>query len=442
MITMYDIIHNKREGKELSKDEIDFFVNGYVKDEIPDYQASALLMAIYFKGLSKKETFLLTDAMRCSGDIVDLSSIPGVKVDKHSTGGVGDKTTLIVGPLAASCGISVAKMSGRGLGFTGGTIDKLEAIPGFKTSITSQDFIKTVKTIGMSVIGQTAHIAPADKKLYALRDVTATVENIGLISGSIMSKKLAAGSDAIVLDVKCGSGAFMKDFESALILAEYMVEIGCNAGKKTAALITDMNQPLGYAVGNALEVKEAIEVLKNNGPKDLTELSLQLAAHMVYLGEKAATIEEAYQMVRNHLENGAALDKFSQFVKAQGGNNNVIDDYSILPAASFKLPVKAFQDGFIEKIHAESIGKAALLTGAGRKKKEDYIDLSAGIILNKKIGEKVSKGDILAEIHGNNLDSINEAEMIVKDAYSISHIKPMVEKLVKALVTINNVKIY
>ncbi len=439
---MYDIILKKREGKELTKKEIEFFIDGYTRNEIPDYQAAALLMAIYFKGLTKKETFILTDAMRNSGDNVDLTSIAGIKVDKHSTGGVGDKTTLIVGPLAASCGVPIAKMSGRGLGFTGGTIDKLEAIPGFKTVMKQQEFIDTVNTIGIAVIGQTAHIAPADKKLYALRDVTATIDNMGLISGSIMSKKLASGSDAIVLDVKCGSGAFMKDFDSARRLADYMVEIGHSAGKKTAAFITDMDQPLGRAVGNAIEVKEAIDVLKGEGPDDITDLSLKLAAYMVFLGGKSNTYNEGICMVQKNLKNYKALEKFVEFVEAQGGNKRIIEDVNILPQADHKVEISAKNEGYIKKIRADSIGRAAMILGAGRQKKEDDIDLSAGILLHKKIGDNVTKGEIIAEVHGNEDNGIKEVLEMVRDAYKICKDKPKKTKLIKALITSENEKIY
>ncbi|MCG8481978.1 MAG: pyrimidine-nucleoside phosphorylase [Clostridia bacterium] len=440
-MTMYDIIYKKREGGMLTKEEITFFVNGYTKGDIPDYQASALLMAIHFKGLSKEETFLLTDAMVRSGDRIDLSSIKGVKVDKHSTGGVGDKTTLIVGPLAASCGVPIAKMSGRGLGFTGGTIDKLESIPGFRTSMAPNEFTDHVNKTGIAIIGQTAHVAPADKKLYALRDVTATVDNMGLISGSIMSKKLAAGSDAIVLDVKCGSGAFMKDLDQALELARYMVEIGYSAGKKTAAFITDMDQPLGCAVGNALEVKEAIEVLKGNGPKDITELSIEIAAYMVLLGGLADTHEEAVSLVTSQLKNLKGLEKFQQFVVAQGGNGQITEDLSLLPSANI-YEVISGEEGYVEKIKTDDIGKAALALGAGRQKKSDAIDLSAGIVLKKKIGDTVAKGEVMAHIHCNHETKISEAENIVKNAYSVNKKIKKDQLLIKALITKENVKKY
>lgn len=441
-MNVYDILYKKRDGKELSKEEIYFFIEAFTKGDVPDYQASALLMAIFFKGLSKKETFMFTDAMRFSGDNVDLSSINGIKVDKHSTGGVGDKTTLIVGPLAASCGVPIAKMSGRGLGFTGGTVDKLESIPGFQTTVKSQDFIDIVNTVGIAVIGQTAHIAPADKKLYALRDVTATVENMGLISSSIMSKKLAAGSDAILLDVKCGSGAFMKDIDSALEIAEYMVEIGCQAEKETAAFITDMDQPLGAAVGNALEVQEAIDVLKCEGPEDITELSLNLSAYMVLLSKKANSFEEAYDRVKDHLTSLKGLEKFREFITGQGGDPKIVDNYKLLPTAKEKIDVYALESGFVEHIQASHIGKAALAVGAGRLEKDDSIDLSTGVVLHKKVGYSVRQGELVAQIHGNDLEKMKEAKKIIETSYKISNNRPSVPKLIKALVTNKNVKKY
>ena len=333
-MNMIDIIQKKKEGKSLSREEIKWFIDGYVAGDIPDYQASALLMAIYFRGLNKEETFQLTEAMRYSGDTIDLSPISGIKVDKHSTGGVGDKTTLVVAPLASACGVPIAKMSGRGLGFTGGTVDKMESIPGFRTALAPQEFLDQVNHVGMAVIGQTAHITPADKKLYALRDVTATVDNFGLIASSIMSKKLAAGSDAIVLDVKCGDGAFMENKEDAVKLAELMVEIGNNAGRRTVAAITEMGQPLGKAVGNSLEVIEAIETLKGKGPDDITQLALRLSGIMVYLGGKASSPEAGLKMTEAALADGRGLAKLRAFIEAQGGNPQVVDDYSLFPEHS------------------------------------------------------------------------------------------------------------
>ena len=358
MFNMSDIIYKKREGGELSREEIQFFITDYVVGRIPDYQASALLMAIFFRGLSRRETFELTDAMRYSGDTVDLSSIPGIKVDKHSTGGVGDKTTLIVAPLASACGVPIAKMSGRGLGFTGGTVDKMESIPGFRTSLEPEAFLAQVRKIGMAVIGQTAHITPADKKLYALRDVTATVDNFGLIASSIMSKKLAAGSDAIVLDVKVGDGAFMENEQDAETLANLMVDIGDDAGRRTVAAITEMGQPLGCAVGNSLEVIEAIETLKGKGPEDITELAERLAGIMVYLGGKAATPEAGHAMAAEALASGKGLAQFRKFVQAQGGDPAVVDEYTLFPQAAHHLELLAETDGYVQKIAARTIGLA------------------------------------------------------------------------------------
>jgi pyrimidine-nucleoside phosphorylase len=433
-MSMYDLILKKRNGAALSKEEIDTFISEYSTGKIPDYQASALLMAIYFRGLTKEETFFLTDAMKNSGEVADLSKIKGIKVDKHSTGGVGDKTTLIVGPLAASCGVPIAKMSGRGLGFTGGTVDKMEAIPGFRTALEPEEFMELVNKIGLSVIGQSAHIAVADKKLYALRDVTATVDSIGLITSSIMSKKLASGSDAIVLDVKCGNGAFMEKLEDAEELSRWMVDIGKAAGKKTVAFITDMSQPLGLAVGNSLEVIEAIETLKNKGPEDITELSLRLSAYMVYLGGKANTPEEAYKLVNEKLTNGEGLKKLSQFIVGQGGNPEVINDYTLLPGALHTKEIKSIDSGYIASIDARSIGNASLHSGAGRETKDDIIDLGAGIVLNKKVGNSVKKDDILATLYSNDKAKLEKASKIAKDAFVISKDKPELPKLIKEII--------
>ncbi|MDO4395877.1 MAG: pyrimidine-nucleoside phosphorylase [Clostridia bacterium] len=430
-MNIVDIITKKRDGGKLSKEEIEFFVEGYTKGEIPDYQASALLMAIYFQKMDKEETFQLTDVMRRSGDTIDLTAIDGIKVDKHSTGGVGDKTTLIVAPLAAACGVPIAKMSGRGLGFTGGTVDKMESIPGFRTAMEPEEFIAQVNDIGMAVIGQTGHIAPADKKIYALRDVTGTVENLSLISSSIMSKKLAAGSDAIVLDVKCGDGAFMKTPEDASALGKTMCEIGQAAGKKTVALITDMNQPLGKAVGNSLEVIEAIETLKGQGPADITELSLRLAGTMIYVGGKASSVEEGDAMAKDALESGRGLDKLRQFIAAQGGNPQVVDDYSLFGPAKLSLDIVSDSYGFVQKIKAESIGLASQHTGAGRLRKEDPVDLSAGIYLHKKVGDRVAAGDVLATVYGNDQDKLAIGAAEAMRAFVIGDDAPEKEALVK-----------
>lgn len=416
---MVDLISKKRHNMELTTAEIEWIINGYTNKEIPDYQMSALLMAIVFNDMTKAERLALTQAMVNSGDVVDLSAIEGVKVDKHSTGGVGDKTSLILGPLVASMGVPVAKMSGRGLGHTGGTLDKLESISGMKIEIEMDQFIQQVNDIKLAIIGQTGNLAPADKYLYALRDVTGTVESIPLIASSIMSKKIAAGADAIVLDVKFGAGAFMKTLDDAKELATAMVEIGRDAGRETVAFLTDMNQPLGFAIGNALEVKEAIETLSGNGPKDLEELVLQLASHMVVLAKKAANTEQAYAQLKEKLQNGEALQKFKEFVAAQGGDTSQIENPELLPTASSVIPVTATEAGYVEKIDALSIGIAAMKLGAGRATKEDTIDMGVGVVLNKKVGEAINQGDVLAYVHTNQADS-QEAIEYIKKAYEIS----------------------
>ena len=387
-------------------------------------------MAVYFQGMTKEETVSLTKIMRDSGDVADLSQIKGIKVDKHSTGGVGDKTTLIVGPAAAACGVPIAKMSGRGLGFTGGTVDKLEAIPGYRTSLDRDEFTKQVNEVGISLIGQTGSIAPADKKIYALRDVTATVENMSLITSSIMSKKLASGSDAIVLDVKCGRGAFMKDEESAAELASLMVEIGKASGKKTMALITDMDQPLGKAVGNTLEVIEAIDTLKSKGPEDITELSIELAAMMIFAGEKAPDLETAREMAADAIRSGAALDKLRNLISAQGGDPRVVDDYSLLPQSDGVYEVISDEEGYIEQIDAMTIGVASQHTGAGRAKKEDSIDPGAGIVLEVKTGDKVNKGDRLALIYTSK-DDVAPIIEEVRAGFIVSENKKAINRLIK-----------
>ncbi|MDO5793802.1 MAG: pyrimidine-nucleoside phosphorylase [Turicibacter sp.] len=416
---MVDLISKKRQNIELTTAEIEWIINGYTNKEIPDYQMSSFLMAVVFNGMTKAEQLALTQAMVNSGDVVDLSAIEGIKVDKHSTGGVGDKTSLILGPLVASMGVPVAKMSGRGLGHTGGTLDKLESISGMEIEIDMERFIKQVNDIKLSIIGQTGNLAPADKYLYALRDVTGTVESIPLIASSIMSKKIAAGADAIVLDVKFGAGAFMKTLDDAKELAKAMVEIGRDAGRETVAFLTDMNQPLGFAIGNALEVKEAIETLSGKGPRDLEELVLQLASHMVVLAQKAANTEQAYAQLKEKLHNGEALQKFKEFVAAQGGDVSQIENPDLLPSASSVLPVTASQAGYVEKIDALSIGIAAMKLGAGRATKEDIIDMGVGVVLNKKVGEVVNVGDVLAYIHTNQAD-LTEAIDYINKAYEIT----------------------
>ena len=429
-----DIISKKRDGKELSTSEIEFFIKAYLNGDIPDYQASALLMAIYFRHMSEKETFDLTRVMLHSGDIVDLSDIHGTKVDKHSTGGVGDKVTLIVAPIAASCGVPIAKMSGRGLGFTGGTIDKLESIPGFKTTLEPADFHKQVNEIGIAVIGQSGHIAPADKKLYALRDVTATVENLSLIASSIMSKKLAAGSDAILLDVKCGKGAFMKSEDDAKALAELMCKIGSSQGKKTAAIISDMSEPLGHAVGNSLEVIEAIELLKANIEGDLLKLSLNISGAMIYLGGKASSIDEGIALAESAISSGRALQKLAEMMEYQGGNKAVIDDYSLFPEAKLSAEIKALRSGYIESIDAEGIGLASQHSGAGRASKEDEIDYSAGIKLVAKRGDRVELSDTIAIVYSSDEGKLKQACEEVLSAYAISDSEPKAEPLIKTMI--------
>lgn len=406
---MYDLIMRKRKGEELTTEEINFFVDGFTKGEIPDYQASAMLMAIFFNKMNKRETADLTNAMVESGDKIDLSNIKGVKVDKHSTGGVGDKTSICLTPLVASLGIPVAKMSGRGLGHTGGTIDKLETFKGFSVELTEEQFMENVNKVNIAIMGQSGNLVPADKKLYALRDVTATVDNMSLIASSIMSKKLASGADAIVLDVKVGDGAFMKTPETAKELAQEMVDIGKHLGRETIGVISDMDQPLGYAIGNSLEVIEAIELLKGNGPKDLLELTLTIGSNMLLCAKMAESEEEARKMLMENIENGKGLEKLKDFVKAQGGDISPIDDYSKFPQAKYIEKVTSPVDGYITKIHAEAFGLIAMELGAGRATKESEIDLAVGIVLNKKRGEKVNKGDVLAYIHSNNEDKIEKA---------------------------------
>ncbi len=398
---MVDLIKKKRNGGSLSKEEIIYFINGYTTDAIPDYQASALLMAIYFKGMTAEERADLTMAMVESGTQIDLSSINGVKVDKHSTGGVGDTTSLILVPLVAACGVPVAKMSGRGLGHTGGTLDKLESIEGFHIELSSDEFVKQVNDLKLAIMGQSKNLTPADQKIYSLRDVTATVDSIPLIASSIMSKKIAAGADAIVLDVKTGSGAFMKSKEDALALAKSMVEIGNHLGRNTMAIISDMSQPLGNAIGNSLEVIEAIDTLRGNGPKDLTELCLVLGSQMLVVGEKANTLKEGREMLEQVIKDGTALELFGTLIEAQGGNRAIIHDTTLLPTAKYKIEVQAEKSGYITSMGANDIGVAAMLLGAGRADKDDEIDLSVGIILKKKIGDSVQKGDVLAVIHSN-----------------------------------------
>ena len=398
---MVDIIENKRENKILSDEEINFWINGYVKGEIPDYQVSSLLMAIYFNGMNKEEIASLTKAMLYSGDVIDLSKIKGIKVDKHSTGGVGDKTSLALGPMVASCGAKLAKMSGRGLGHTGGTLDKMESIPGVNVIETEEQFIKQVNDIGIAIVGQSANLVPADKKLYALRDVTGTVPSIPLIASSIMSKKLASGSDAILLDVKVGSGAFMKDLESAEKLARTMVDIGDSFNKNICAMLTDMDQPLGLAVGNSLEVIEAVNTLKGHGPSDFVELCLNAGAIMLKQANIVKDIEEGKALINKKIASGEAFNKLKELIKAEGGDTSYLDDISKFPKAKYIIPVISTKEGYVNRINALEIGEYAMRLGAGREKLGDVIDNSAGIVLNKKINDYVKKGEILCYIHTN-----------------------------------------
>ncbi|GIP41728.1 pyrimidine-nucleoside phosphorylase [Paenibacillus sp. J45TS6] len=437
-----DIIQKKRDGHELSAEEITFLIQGYSRGEIPDYQMSAWAMAVYFQGMTAQETGHLTMEMAKSGDQVDLSPIQGIKVDKHSTGGVGDKTTIVLAPLVAAAGVPVAKMSGRGLGHTGGTLDKLESISGFTIELTRDEFLSQVNEVGAAVIGQSGNMAPADKKLYALRDVTSTVNSIPLIASSVMSKKIAAGADAIVLDVKTGSGAFMKTLDDSIRLAEAMVDIGTHVGRDTVAVISDMDQPLGFGIGNALEIKEAVETLQGNGPEDLQEVSLILASHMLVLGGKAKTVEEARVVLEELLKSGAAFDKLKQMVAAQHGDVGQIDDLSKLPGASRTLEVKADTSGYVASIEAEAIGIAAMLLGAGRETKESVIDYGVGVTLMKKVSDEVKAGDTLAVMHINEASEskVQEAENKLKQAYSITDAAVPKQPLIYALVTKHGVE--
>lgn len=428
---MYDLIVKKRDGYKLSKEEIDWMVQSYTKGEIPDYQMSAMMMAIFFQGMDEEETLALTLSMANSGDMLDLSAIDGIKVDKHSTGGVGDKTSIALTPMVAACGVKVAKMSGRGLGHTGGTIDKLESFPGFSTGIETEYFIEQVNQIGIAIMGQTKDLAPADKKLYALRDVTATVDNMSLIASSIMSKKLASGADAIVLDVKCGSGAFMKAEEDAYKLAYEMVRIGNGAGRNTMAIISDMDEPLGFAVGNALEVKEAIDTLNGCGPADFTELCYELGARMVCAAGKAKDIDSAKAKLQEVINNKSALNKLKEFVAAQGGDASYVDCPEKLAKANIIEPILSKEEGYITKINCSEIGVCSLILGGGRETKESEIDLSVGLVLDKKKGEYVKVGDVLATIHANDQDKLEIAKERFYRAYTFSKENTEIKKMIK-----------
>jgi pyrimidine-nucleoside phosphorylase/thymidine phosphorylase len=429
-----DLITRKRDGEELTPEELDYLIQGYTSGEIPDYQMSALLMATVFSGMEDREVSSLTESMMRSGQMIDLSEVPGVKVDKHSTGGVGDKTSLISAPIAAAAGVIVPMMSGRALGHTGGTLDKLESIPGFRTDLSSSEFIEQLKTLGLCFIGQSDEVAPADKKLYALRDVTGTVESIPLIASSIMSKKMAEGVDALILDVKVGTGAFMKKQVEARRLAQMMVGIGRRMDKKVQALITDMNQPLGYAVGNALEVMEVSQTLHNEGPDDLRRLSVELAARMIFLAKLAGSLDEARQIAEGKLADGSAYRKFRDVVQAQGGNVAAIDKFELLPNATGMREIVTSRGGYVTAIHAEDIGRASTQMGAGRDRKEDAIDYAVGVILEVKTGDKVDAGAVLGRLYYTREDGLDEAAEMVEDAFRISQQKPEDRELILEVV--------
>ena len=434
-MNIVDLIIKKRDGGKLTKEEIEFFIKGVTDSSIPDYQVSAMLMAIYFQNLDNEETSELTMAMAHSGGTFDLSSVEGIKVDKHSTGGVADTTTLILAPLVASCGVPVIKMSGRGLGFSGGTLDKLESIPGFKIDVTEEQALEYAKTSGIVLMSQTDNLTPADKKLYALRDVTGTVDNLALISGSIMSKKIAAGADAIVLDVKCGSGAFMKDYPSAVKLAKTMAEIGKSVGRNVTAVISSMDQPLGMNIGNSLEVIEAIEVLKGNVKGDLLDVALTLGAYMLIGAKKVNSVEEGISMLTKNINNGKGLAKFRELLIQQHGNPDIIEDYSLLPLSKAKLEVRADSDGYIYSMNTAEIGRSSLETGAGRASKTDSIDFGSGIIMKVRIGDTVSKGDVIAEIYSATEEKCISAGKYLKDAIEIKAEKPEQPKLILDIIS-------
>lgn len=435
-----DLIIKKRNGLKLTENDIKFMIEEYNEGKIPDYQMSAMLMAIYFKGMNNSEIRYLTQAMIDSGKIIDLSSIPGIKVDKHSTGGVGDTTTLALAPMVAAAGVQVAKMSGRGLGHTGGTIDKLESIEGFKTELSLNKFIKIVKKIGVSIINSTSDLVPADKKLYALRDVTGTVDSIPLIVSSIMSKKLAAGSDAIVLDITTGSGAFMREYKDALKLGKIMVDIGLEFKKEIIGVVSNMDEPLGFAIGNSLEVKEAIEILKNKGPEDLRRLCLILGSYMLKLGRVTKTYQEGKNKLEKILKSGVALNKFKEMIIAQGGNSDIIDNPELLPLAKHCTKIKANKSGYIQKIDSRLVGESAMLLGAGREEKESKIDLSVGIVLKKKVGNRININEDLADVHYNNSEKLKEAKKKLLSSFAIGNKKPHKLPLILATISKEGIK--
>ena len=419
-MNMYEIISKKRDKKKLTQEEIEYFVSGYAEGQIPDYQASALLMAIFLNGMDAEETFHLTQSMINSGKVLDLSSVPGVKVDKHSTGGVGDKISLILAPLVASCGVKVPMISGRGLGHTGGTLDKLESIPGFRIDLSLKTFKKILSEVGVCMIGQTKEIAPADRKMYALRDVTATVNSVPLIASSIMSKKLAEGADVFVFDVKVGNGAFMKKHDEAVLLAKNLIQIAKKFKKKAVALLTDMNEPLGETVGNSIEVIEAIHALKGKAPRDLMDVTLALGAHMLVLGKKAKNLKEAEKKLNQAIKTGKALDKFREMIKRQGGNPKVVDDFGLLPWVKFKLLVNSNREGYVQSIDTRKIGFCAVKLGAGRERIDSSIDLGVGMLIKKKVGDSIGKGDALAVVYANNLKKARQASQEIRQAYQIT----------------------
>ncbi len=432
---IYDIIQKKKMGCVLTEEEITFAINGYVNEETPDYQISALLMAICFQNLNSDEIFYLTKAMVESGDVIDLSTIDGITIDKHSTGGVGDKTSLTLLPMLAAAGLKGSKMSGRGLGHTGGTLDKLESIDGFNINLTPEESAEIIKNNNFVICGQTLNLVPADKKLYSLRDVTATVDNIGLIASSIMSKKIASGAKNIILDVKMGSGAFMKDLKSAIELSEKMVDIGSRFGRNVRAIITNMDEPLGYAVGNSLEVIEAIETLKGNGPKDFEELCMFLCANLLEMTNLTSSVKEGIQISKEILDTKKALNRFEEFVRLQRGNVNIVSDYSKFKTAEFKIDITSLKEGIVDNINAEMIGTASLIAGGGRLKKTDEIDYSVGLMMKKKVGEKVAKGDIIATLYLNDKTKLVEIEKNIRDAFSITNEFNKEIKLIHGIVT-------
>lgn len=431
---MYDLIMKKRNGGVLSRKEIEYMITEYTQNRIPDYQMSAMMMAVYFRGMNAEETTALTMAMAGSGDMMDLSAISGIKVDKHSTGGVGDKTSIALTPMVAACGVKIAKMSGRGLGHTGGTIDKLESFAGFTTEITAEHFIRQVNEVGVSIMGQTADIAPADKKLYALRDVTATVDNMSLIASSIMSKKLASGADAIVLDVKTGSGAFMKKEEDSFALAREMVTLGNMAGRKTIAVVSDMDQPLGRAIGNALEVEEAVAALRGEGPEDFTRLCMTLGAYMLIAGGAASGEQDAEKKLKRVIEDGSALKKLAEFVKAQGGDSDMVYNTALLPKAEIVEEITSVHDGYVSRIDCDEIGICSLILGGGRETKDSEIDLSVGLVLNKKVGDRVLHGESLATVYANDRDKLNAAKDRFLKAYHFSDVPIETSELIKGII--------